>query len=99
MGTDWPLMAIMRQLRMPPEDGQNVSLFGSQCLHRIEVRCTPRGDDTCERSHREQRCRNCGKNCWIERLDLIEQVAHQPAGCQACCKSHHKTEDRGSHSI
>ena len=29
--------AMMRQLRMPLEDCQNVSLFGSQCLHRIEA--------------------------------------------------------------
>ena len=68
--------AILRQLRVPPGDCRNISLFGSQCLHRIEARCTPRGNDTCERGHREQRRGNCGINRRIERLNLIEQVAH-----------------------
>ena len=72
--------AILRPLRVPPGHRRNIGLFGSQCLHRIEARCTPRGNDTCERGHREQGCGNCGINRNIERLDLIEQVAHQSAG-------------------
>jgi hypothetical protein len=68
--------AILRQLRVPPGHRRNIGLFGSQCLHRIEARCTPRGNDTCERGHREQRCGNCCINRSIKRLDLIEQVAH-----------------------
>ena len=35
----------------------------------------------------------------IERADLIEEVAHQPAGFQARRKSHDKTEDGRPHSI
>src|SRR5208283_2786486 len=58
-------------------DYRKISLFSPQCLHRIDARCPPRGNDTCERGHREQRCGNCGIYRGIERLDLIEQVAHQ----------------------
>ncbi len=77
----------------------DISLFGFQCLHRVEARCTPSRNDTCERGHHEQRCGNCGKNRGIERLNLIEQVARQPAHCQASCESGNKTEYRGPHSI
>jgi len=44
-----------------------------------------RGNETCKRGHREQQCNN---NRQIERLDLTEQVAREPAGFQACCDSH-----------
>src|SRR5580704_16262171 len=84
---------------MPPGDCRDITLFGSQCLHRIEARRTPGGNDTCERSHREQCCGNCGINRWIKRLDFVEQVAHQLASFQACCESHNKTEDCGPHPI
>jgi hypothetical protein len=40
---------ILHQLRVPLGDWRNISLFGSQCLHRIEARCRPRGNYTCER--------------------------------------------------
>src|SRR5713226_1450571 len=34
-------------------DWRNIRLFGSQGLHRIEARCKPRGNKTCERGHCE----------------------------------------------
>jgi hypothetical protein len=86
----------MRQSRLSLAD---CCLFGSQCVHRIEARCAPRRNDTCEHGHGEQRCGNCDKDLRIERLDLIEQAAHQPAGLQACCESHNETEDRRPHSV
>jgi len=70
----------------------SISLFGSQRLHRIEARCTPRGDKTCECRHCKQHCGNYGKNRRIEWLDLIEQVTYQSAGFQACAESHGETE-------
>src|ERR1700722_19073799 len=87
-----------RHLKVPP-GLPDISLFGSQCLHRIEARRTPRGNDACERGHCEQRCGNGGVNRRIELLDLVEQIAHQLAGFQACCQSHDKAEDRGPRSI
>ena len=92
-------LVTREKVRVPVGDCRSISLFGSQCLHRIEARCTPRGNKTCDRGHREQHCGNYGKNRRIERLDLIEQVTHQPAGFQACSESHGETEDCRPHSI
>ena len=84
---------------MPSGDCWNSSLFRSQCSHRIEARCTPRGNDACEGSDRHKRCGNYGVNGWIEWFDPIEQVAHQLAGFEASCESYDQTKERGSHSI
>ena len=53
-------------------DFPDISLFSSQCVHRVEPRSTPCGDDTGESGHCEQDYDNYGVNRRIEWLNLIE---------------------------